>query len=528
MRFFHSLRGKLTLTYTLVTVLALLALEIIGGIILIFFSGYASGDPREYFTDIRYTLAPSRVYLQPGQEDTTGLQTWLEEVYDWGYASLEPQDLFDSPAAPIVKEDPMFVLSSDGTVLAQAPLGDNSLVGRRYTPPDIRGSQQALRQALDGVYNPEQMTLPTPEGKYWMVLPVHDRADSDQVVGVFVLTVEPPPPILQSRTIGPFIVGGLMATAAVLLVGIIPFGTIFGFIMSRGLTRRLAALTAAADAWSEGDFRPLPLERARDEIGTLGMRMRHMAERIQNLLQTQQELVMVEERNRLARELHDTVKQQTFATLMQVRAARNLMESDPAAASHHLEDAESLIKNAQKELNIIIAELRPAAIAGQGLAGALRSYIDTWSQHSRIPANLHVQNERALPMGIELALYRVTQEALANVARHSRASAVTVQLNYAPEQVHLTVADNGIGFDALTEQSSGFGLQSMKERLTALAGRLELKSAVGTGTTVTAVVPVTATAAGVSAAGMPAAGMPAAPPPQKAPSTGAPNQSEGR
>lgn len=302
-----------------------------------------------------------------------------------------------------------------------------------------------------------------------------------------MVTVEPPPPLILS--LGPMILGGVMATAAVLLVAVVPFGTLFGFIMSRGLTRRLRALTAAADAWSEGDFRAMPQDRTRDEIGTLGLRMRNMAERIQNLLQTQQALTMVEERNRLARELHDTVKQQTFAMLMQVRAARNLLESDPSAASQHLEDAESLIKSAQKDLSMLIAELRPAELDGQGLAGALQIYLDTWSQHTRIPATFQVQNECGLPLAVEQALYRVTQEALANAARHSHASAVNVRLDYSPEQVRLVVTDNGVGFDPQVVQHSGFGLQSMRERLSALGGRIMVQSSAENGTTVIAMAP---------------------------------------
>ena len=207
-----------------------------------------------------------------------------------------------------------------------------------------------------------------------------------------VLSLAAPPPF-ETAVLWPAITSlapraaWLVALTAIgLLLAVAPFGALFGLVMSRGLTRRLAALSAAADAWSEGNFQPCRPDTGADEISLLGRRLRRMAERIQTLLQSQQELAALEERNRLARELHDTVKQQSFATLMQVRAARNLLATEPAAAEQHLAEAEQLIKTSQKELGRLIAELRPAALEGQGLADALREYAATWAEHSHIPA----------------------------------------------------------------------------------------------------------------------------------------------
>jgi two-component system, NarL family, sensor histidine kinase LiaS len=216
--------------------------------------------------------------------------------------------------------------------------------------------------------------------------------------------------------------------------------------------------------------------------------MRRMAEHIQALLHTQHELALMEERTRLARELHDTVKQENFATLMQVRAARNLLERDPQAAGKHLEDAEALLKISQQELGLLITELRPTALEGRGLAGAMEDYLATWSQHARIPADLQVQNEQRLPLEVEQALFRVAQEALSNAARHSRASAVTVRLSFEPGEVTLSITDNGVGFDP-SNGSSGFGLQSMQERMAAIHGRLDVQSAPDSGATITASAP---------------------------------------
>lgn len=486
--FFQGLRGKLILTYTLVTVLALLALEVLLMLSIVALSSLMRIDQRDYMNDVVTTLYPAASeYLQPGKENQAGLQAWLDEVYQSGKASLDPQDGFDSPVAKIVKVRSMYVLSPDSTVLAQSPLGANNLVGRTYTPPDTDESQEVLTRALAGSRDALRLYTVDRYGKYLMMVPVWQESYESDVVGVIVLTIEPPPPYLLS--IGPTLLLGVLVTGVILLMGVAPFGAVFGMVMSRGLTRRLRALSEAVDDWSEGDFRPLPTDRSKDEISTLGKRMWNMAERIQGLLQTQQQLAALEERNRLARELHDTVKQQNFATLMQVRAARNLIASSPEEAGQRLAEAETMIKTSQQELNLIIAELRPAALENLGLSGALEKYLNTWSQHALIPASFQVQGDQRLPLEREQTLYRVAQEALSNVARHSRASEVKTKLAFEPNGVSLIICDNGVGFTPQERAAAGFGLQSMSDRLAHMGGRLVIDSTPGCGTTLTAFLP---------------------------------------
>jgi NarL family two-component system sensor histidine kinase LiaS len=486
-RLFQGLRGKLTLTYTLVTVLTLLSLEVLMMVCLTLFSSLNNDDQRAYLDDVVSTLSPqARAYLQPGDLDQPGLQAWLEQVYASGYASLEPTYAFDSPAARIVRAEPMYVLSPQGIVLAQAPGGQNDLAGRSYVPP--AGGQAILEAALAGERNPLELVAPAPQGNYRMAIPVRAAAESESaVVGVILLTIAPSPPMILFTW--PTLLFGVVLTGLLLLAAVMPLGALFGFIMSRPLARRLKALTAAADAWSEGNFQTAPLDRGKDEIGYLSLRLRHMAERLQGLLQSQQELATLEERNRLARDLHDTVKQHIFATQMQVRAARNLLEKDPQAAGRHLETAEELIRSAQQELGHTISELRPAALDGKGLAEAVDEYLQNWSQRTHIPAELQLQNQRSLPLTSEQPLFRILQEALANVARHSRASAVTVRLVYEPDQVCLTIADNGAGFDPQAGMGSGFGLRSMQERAQALGGQFYLESSPESGTLIRVTAP---------------------------------------
>ncbi len=486
--FFQTLRGKLILTYTTVTVMALLALEIVVLLVIFVFTSGLDGDTLTYLSDVVSVLPPqARLYLQPGATDPAGLQTWLQATFDAGYASLPPQGIMDSPAAPILKTDPMYVLAPDGTVLAAAPASAAGLVGRKYTPPEsVVRSQDILDNALQLKLQPGLVSAIRPDGSYLMAVPVRQSQGEGPLAAVIIVTVKPPPPGMSQWW--PGFLGIVLATGIVLLLAVAPFGALFGLIMSRGLTRRLKALSLAADAWSEGDFSVQPQDRSKDEISSLGARLRRMAERVQALLQTQHELALMEERNRLARELHDTVKQETFATLMQVRAAKNLLDSDPASARQRLDEAEELIKTSQQELGLMISELRPPALEGQGLAGAVGDYLVTWSQHSRIPADIQVQNEQRLPLDVEQTLFRVAQEALSNVARHSRASAATVRLVFDPGQVTLSVLDNGVGFDP-SAAGAGFGLQSMRDRMAAIQGRLVVQAAPDRGTIITASAP---------------------------------------
>jgi signal transduction histidine kinase len=198
-----------------------------------------------------------------------------------------------------------------------------------------------------------------------------------------------------------------------------------------------------------------------------------------------QDLAVAEERNRLARELHDSVKQQVFATIMQLGAARVLLERDPPAARLHLIEAEQLAQQSGAELSLLIHELRPIALGDKGLAEAIQSYAADWSRQSKIAADVRTRGAGALAPAAEHALVRVTQEALANVARHSHATAVTLELELADDAATLKIADNGRGFDT-SAASRGVGLDSMRERLEALGGRLWVESAPGIGTTIKA------------------------------------------
>lgn len=484
-KFFKSLRWKLILTYTLVTVLALFALEIIlfiGGMI---YSGFANPSRTQYIDDvISMTVPEVRAYLQP-QKDLSGLQIWLDKLREKGYASLDAQDWFDSPAAKIVDGSTLYILAPDRTVLAQSPRNSDGSMVADYEPYSLR----ALQKALKGVQSSDNLYAIDESGNYYLAVPIYQKDHNQPVLGVLVLTIAPLP---QKNFIDILSILGIMALAGLLmLVLMAPFGAIFGFILSNGLSRRLKNLANVADSWGSGNFSVMPtVDRSEDEIGILSYRMRSMAESIQSLMQDKQALGKVKERNRIAQELHDTVKQQNFATLMQVRAARNMILLDPDVAEKSLVEAENLIKSSQQELGLMIAELRPPVLDGKGLSEALKEYLQIWSGNSCIPSSFVVTGEQSLPMETEQILYRVAQEALSNVARHSRASAVTLRLNLDTDKVVMEIADNGVGFDPMTLEKTGFGMVSMVDRVAEAKGKIEFKSHESEGTNVVVEIPL--------------------------------------
>lgn len=475
---FKGLRGRLTLTYTLVTVLALMALEFVLFIVLI--ANYDIYDQDNYLNDVIYTLVPeARSYLQP-EPDLPGLQVWLETLARTGKASLEPQDFFDSPAAKIVPNSPLYILSPQREILAQVrPAAEG---------PFISHSNEIIENALAGKENINALNLVDENGNYWIAVPIYQEDHSTQVLGVLVLTVEPMPGMNMEQWFDS--ISAAMLAGLVMLLALAPFGAIFGYIISKRLTGRLQSLSFAAQAWGNGDFMIMPPpDRRKDEISALSQQMREMAMRIHSQWQDLQVLTQMRERNRIAQELHDTVKQQTFATLMQVRAARNRLHTNIDATEKSLIEAENLIKASQQELASMIAELRPPSFEGKGFVRALHEFVDNWSNLSCISASFKVNEEKTLTDEAEHTLYRIAQEGLSNVSRHSRASAVVVNLVYDDNDVKLEIRDNGVGFDISQYQSSGFGLTSMQERLKDLGGRLEIRTGNDSGTTLTAVLP---------------------------------------
>jgi signal transduction histidine kinase len=207
------------------------------------------------------------------------------------------------------------------------------------------------------------------------------------------------------------------------------------------------------------------------------------------LFEQTKELAVIEERNRVARDLHDSAKQKAFAALAQLGAVSGILKSDPSNAWSHLNEAENLVYEVIQELTFLIQEMYPMALKEKGLATTLREYIFEWENRNGVMINLAIQNARRMPLETEQAMYRMIQEALANVARHSQADLVNVSLVYNPDIVTLTVEDNGRGFNA-NHKAGGMGLRIINERAESIGGQACVESEPGKGTKILITAPL--------------------------------------
>ena len=214
----------------------------------------------------------------------------------------------------------------------------------------------------------------------------------------------------------------------------------------------------------------------------------HAAITIENarLYERSRELSIVEERNRLARELHDSISQKLFGLVLSAESAGTLVASDPTEARAELERLRALAQGAQEELRSLVFELRPPALESEGLAEALRKHVGVLRRVYGREIGLELAGTPRRSPDLEREVFRIAQEALQNAIRHADAEALRLRLAATDGRLELTVTDDGSGFDPDDPaiRSRRLGLTSMEERAEALGGTLTIESRPGTGTTV--------------------------------------------
>jgi signal transduction histidine kinase len=200
-----------------------------------------------------------------------------------------------------------------------------------------------------------------------------------------------------------------------------------------------------------------------------------------------QQLAVLEERQRIARELHDSVSQALYGIGLGARTARALLDRDPDKAAEPVEYILSLAEGGLAEMRALILELRPDSLEREGLVSALSKQAAALRARHGLEAEAAFGEEPDLPLEAKEGLYRVAQEALNNVVKHAQASRVVIQLQQDHDGIVLSVQDDGVGFDPPVARPGHVGLHTMRERVEKMGGMLRVKSAPEQGTCVTAI-----------------------------------------
>jgi len=220
------------------------------------------------------------------------------------------------------------------------------------------------------------------------------------------------------------------------------------------------------------------------------LRMRDLSEQQSALIAQLREAAIQEERNRLARDLHDTIKQQLFSINVAAATAQSLLHHNPEAIVQHIQHVRDLSQAAMAEMKALLTQLRPQPLATVGLIEAIRDQLEALRFRAEVTTELHydvLPDEGRLPLGAQETIFRVVQEALSNVARHARARhtqvALTCETTNGSEVLRVCITDDGQGFDPATTPS-GMGLTNMRTRIEAIGGTLAVRSTPNAGTTV--------------------------------------------
>jgi signal transduction histidine kinase len=285
----------------------------------------------------------------------------------------------------------------------------------------------------------------------------------------------------------------ITAKRLLVILGVVSFVSLLGVGWTVLLSRKNAVLNHAIHEREKA-------QRALQEAHkSLEQRVKERTEELKFQVTARKETelqskAILTERTRLAQELHDTVEQSLTGIALQLDTAAKLYESKPAGAREHLDLARNLMTKSQVELRRSVWDLRQRELEQFDLPGALLGSARQITQTSGIKAALQTKGTpQPLPEVVEENLLRIAQEALTNVIKHARATQVSIELEFEPQQVTMQVQDNGIGFDSNTCAGPGnghFGLLGMSERAKRIGGRFLAASEPGKGTTVRVEIPI--------------------------------------
>ena len=263
-----------------------------------------------------------------------------------------------------------------------------------------------------------------------------------------------------------------------------PIGIACGLMASRYVTKQLQRMNEVTERWRQGDFGARIALPNDDVLIRHSQHLNEMAQDMEMYLSLKQHLAVSNERNRVARELHDTVKQKLFALGLQLATAKSKPKVMEAAREHILE-AETITREAQRDLMEIITQLHPTETSEAAFRDRIGSIAGDFRRRFGVSIELSHFVSTCLDAGAQHQVLRIVQEALMNAVRHGKASRIAIAGMTDRDTAKLTIADNGNGFDT-GRKTQGFGITSMRDRVRDLpCGTFDITSTEGVGTQVT-------------------------------------------
>ena len=479
MRRWSGLQARMTISYVMVTIVAVLLLELALFAFLAFYLLKSGGGivPKLHQTAQQYaqavttkvkdgTLASHPVISlgEHGATATAGESITSDKAVVVPYINGSQKELQAFTFALLIAPDKHIVATS---YPSHYPMGTD-------IAELLADKTSAIETALRGTSSGDTSISFTTNNIAYAVEPVWNSRHT--LIGA--LYTQTPLPSLNGHAITSFVVL-FIGSSILLLIVVAPIGAFFGMVTTFGLVRRLRNLATATTAFADGHYAQRVPVKGKDEVGQMEYQFNRMAEQLALSMARQKELVesnaRLAERSRISRELHDAISQDLFSLRMIAGGLQTAVPED-SPVQPQIATLEQTTTNMIREMRALLLELRPSQLEELGLAEALEELAKAYHTRLGITVTTHIT---AVPLNtrIEHALLRVAQEAITNAARHANASMITLTLEPEPQAVALTITDNGKGFQlAKLDVQHGLGLRLMQERIEELHGTFFLHS----------------------------------------------------
>ncbi|MFD2630312.1 sensor histidine kinase [Oceanobacillus kapialis] len=278
-----------------------------------------------------------------------------------------------------------------------------------------------------------------------------------------------------------------------------------GFKSSGDMKERLDYLSVLITQFANGNYQSKVYFNEEDELARIGNELNDLGEKLQSQVKSLQRMAdekadyaksahkaaVIEERQRLARDLHDAVSQQLFALTMMSEAALKQLDKNPHTAKKQMEEVAKSALQSQTEMRALLLHLRPVHLSGDSLAVGVKKLIGELKQKSNTQFQMAIEEELTLTETVEDHVFRIIQEALSNILRHANATEVKLEIFKRANELFIHIRDNGKGFEVheRVENKASYGLKTMRERAEELGGTFVIRSDQNEGTHITIRIP---------------------------------------